>query len=259
MSNKEKSPLCGIIMTVLFALTAAITLYSLLGFIGASKFAFVGGDEYWAYANQFNLPTVDPNRVFGTHRDYNGELVWSAELLFYTIKDFLFKISLLCLIAFCILIIIKKDKKHKAVSLSLTAFAALQLIAYALQIIVIIRLFIKHSIPFREWTYHLYHIGFSSSYLWECLWRMLISTILLLYALKSFIPTINGFLGGSAKQTIFNVCAVIFLLSFAFLPSTNLHNAAFSYEPDFSLHLPFYVATLWSWSQTAIFIWFIKE
>lgn len=250
MSNKEKSPLWGIVMTVVFALTAVITLYNL--------FSFIGKDYYWSLANQFNLPTVEPNYVFGNRNPY-GEIVFTIEQLPHIIKDWIFGISLLCFLAFCILAIIKKEQKNKAVSISLIAFAALQLIAYALQIILIVVDFNKSAIPLHQWEYNLYRIGFSPSYLWECLWRMLVCVILLLYALKNFVPAIDNLLSSISKQTIFNVCTVIFLLSFAFLPSTSLYNVSSYHESDFSIHLPFLVATLWSWCQTAIFVWFIKE
>ena len=257
-SNKEKSPVWGIVTTVILGLTAFVTFYSLLSFIGASALNFAGGDEFWAYASQFNLPTVDPKRAFGSHHFVDGApvRVFNLENLPHMIKDLLFNVSLLCLIVFCVLAIIKKDKKNKAVNILLLAFAALQFISYALQIILLIKFFAK--VPLGTWEYHLSTLGFSPTYFWECAWRILVCVVLILYALRSFVPAIDNLLSGGAKNTISNICVVLFLLCLAFLPITSLQNVHY-YRVDESLHMPFYIATLWVICQSAVFVWFIKE
>ena len=249
-TNKEKSPIWGIVMTVVFGLTTVIVLYNLIHALGSNT--------TWAYANQFPLyPFMDHN-----YNIYNAEGTTG-----FNISKVLYILSSLCLLTLCALAILKKDSKNKLIIFAFIAFAAIQFIYYGTEFTQIAVFFIKEKIPLKEWYSRLYYLAnaghypcfYSSSYLWECLWRMLISGILLLYALRCFIPAIDRFLSGNFKQTIFNVCTVIFLFSLAFLPSTSLHSLYYSRESTFLDVLPFYIATLGLWCQTAIFIWFIKE
>lgn len=255
-SNKTKNPIWNIVIIAVFGLLAAVAIYNFYYLIREPVLGYTGRPEdysFWLHAN---------NRLFFHEYVSLGyfvhEFVERNQMQFNRLLYFL---SMLCLIAACVLGIITRDNKNKIVVIAFAAFAAIQLIYYGMEFIQIITIFIKRDIPLKQWSTILAQSGISHTYLWECLWRMATAGIILLYALKNFIPAIDNLLNGSMKKILLNAFSVLFLFSLAFLPfNTNQWINHFHYEEkDFLYALPFYVAAIGLVCQSTIFIWFIKE
>ena len=257
-SNKTKNPIWNIVIIAVFGLLAAVAIYNSYYMIRilSSEYPVPSYDKldtnFWLNANNRLL---FHNWVFLSYRlDRFTYEHWQFNRLLYFLL-------MLCLIAACVLGIITRDNKNKIVIIAFAAFAAIQLIYYGMEFIQIITIFIKRDIPLNKWSSYLRESSISHTYLWECLWRMATAGVILLYALKNFIPAIDNLLNGGMKKILLNAFSVLFLFSLAFLPFNTSHWVSnFHYEEkDFLCVLPFYVAAIGLVCQSTIFIWFIKE
>lgn len=260
-SNKTKNPIWNIVIIAVFGLLAAVALYNLY-YLGYWNLNLHSQDPYEAEIS-FSRWINANNRLFLQEKPISlghfiHEFVERNQMQFNRLLYFL---SMLCLIAACVLGIITRDNKNKIVIIAFAAFAAIQLIYYGMEFIQIITIFIKRDIPLNKWSSYLRESSISHTYLWECLWRMATAGVILLYALKNFIPAIDNLLNGGMKKILLNAFSVLFLFSLAFLPFNTSHWVSnFHYEEkDFLCALPFYVAAIGLVCQSTIFIWFIKE
>ena len=259
-SNKTKNS-WNIAMIVVFGLLTAVALYNL-------------------YYMTRILSTNDP---LPTYSNNDTDIIYwldaNNRLLFYNwvtfssfMKSFvydhwqlnrlLYTLSILCLVAACVLAIIIRDNKNKIIVIAFAAFAGIQLIYYGMEFIQIAMMFIKKDIPLNEWSLYLREAGICHTYLWECIWRMATAAIILLYALKNFVPAIDNLLSGNLKKILFSAFTVIFLFSLAFLPfntSTWVNLPQYYLRDKFLYRVPFYMIALGLVLQAAVFTWFIKD
>ena len=256
-SNKTKNPVWTIVIIAVFGLMALVTAYNLY---------------YWVKI----LPYKDPLPLRSLEEmDIQVWYTTNNRLLFYNwvfinhhlsryvykhweLNRALFGLCSLSLLVACVLSIVTRSNKNKAVTIAFAAFAVIQLLYYGMEFFQIITIFTKAGVKIQEWAYALSNT-ISHTYLWECLWRMLVSVIILLFALKNFVPAIDNLLSGSLKNVLFNSFTVVFLCSLLFLPFNTHQWINIYHENKFLYTLPFYLSALGLVCQSAIFTWFIKE
>lgn len=256
MSNKTKGTLWSIFMPVVFGLLALVALYNLIYTL--RLFGEKGGDlilnhpprekyadlAVWLYCN--GITALKTFYLKDGPRYFPG----------FNFHTLLFALSMFCLLAFCVLVLLRKDRKDTLVVLSLAAFAGIQLVYYGLELCQIMEMLLQRKVPIKEWASLLHNLGYHEDYWGICIGKIFKCGIILLYAGAAFVPFIDNFLHGSAKRNLL----IVSLLALWLLADNTVLPPHFAFEYDsFLVILPFLLTTLGTILQLTAFTWFIKE